>query len=93
MHNIHLSLLFFTLTKNKLRFSCFCTTCLRSKERRKEGRKQLWEEGIENKEEGNCIVRCFPALAFLPTPNVVDAFEELIEDSIPQELISYLEGH
>ena len=38
------------------------------------------------------VIKCFPALAFLPVDQVTDGFEVLTEDwSIPQEFVSYFE--
>ena len=44
--------------------------------------------------EFNTLVKCFAALAFIPPSDVVDAFEELIDnDDLPQDLVSYFEAH
>ena len=38
-------------------------------------------------------VRCFASLAFLPKEEVIDGFDELVDDDdIPQALVSYFEN-
>ena len=42
----------------------------------------------------NTKVRCFISLAFIPPPDTIDAFIELVDDNdIPQELVAYFERH
>ena len=44
--------------------------------------------------KGSCTKeRCFVSLAFLPREDVIDGFEELVDDDdIPQALVSYFEN-
>ena len=42
----------------------------------------------------NTKVKCLMALAFIPPPDIINAFKELVDDDdLPQELVAYFEMH
>ncbi|XP_068208538.1 uncharacterized protein [Palaemon carinicauda] len=44
--------------------------------------------------EFNTLVKCFTTLAFVPSSDVIRAFEELVDnDDLPQDLVSYFETY
>ena len=45
--------------------------------------------------EFSLLIRCLCALAFLPVADVIEGFEELVDQhqEIPQEIVSYVETY
>ena len=42
----------------------------------------------------NTKIKCLMALAYVPPPDTIDAFIEIVDDDeMPQELVSYIETH